>query len=100
LTFTEARLDDRVNIQLGAPQSKRKSFYLTKILSRGSSLVSPASTPLTPGAVSVEESEILKQVNEAEKLMGQEGRDKKQRRRTEEEREKEALRRLGIQADA
>ena len=96
---TEARLDDRVTIQLGKPQSKRKSFYLTQIQSRGSALVTPST--VTPGAaVPEQESEILKQVELAEKSMGTEGFEKQERRRKEEEREQKVLEKMGIQSEA
>jgi acyl-CoA thioesterase FadM len=94
--MAEARLDDRVTIQLGKPQSKRKSFYLTQIHSRGSALVTPST--VVPGAVAPEqqESEILKQVELAEKSMGTEGFEKQERRRKEEEREQKVLEKMGI----
>ena len=96
---TEARLDDRVSIQLGKPQSKRKSFYLTQIHSRGSALATPATS--APGAaVPEDESEILKQVQLAEKSMGSEGREKQEKRRLEEEREHKVLEKMGIETEA
>jgi hypothetical protein len=88
-----------VTIQLGKPQSKRKSFYLTKIDSRGSALLTPST--MTSGPVAPEqESEILKQVQLAEKSMGSEGLEKQEKRRKEEEREQKVLEKLGIQDEA
>lgn len=57
---------------------------------------------MVPGAVAPEqqESEILKQVEQAEKSMGSEGIFKQERRRKEEEREQKVLEKMGIQSEA
>jgi len=72
---------------------------LTQIHSRGSALATPAAS--APGAsVAEDESEILKQVQLAEKSMGSEGREKQEKRRLEEEREHKVLEKMGIETDA
>lgn len=103
---TEARLNDRVQIQIGRPLSARKCYFLTAILKRGSALEPQSTTPQASGVKGTattippvpgseaEHDEIVKQLKEAEFFMGAKGEHQKELREEEDKREEKVLEQL------